>query len=147
MKLRHTILGVPAGKERKMSSISSVSGSIGISPNSSHSTSRALSRSSSVGMTEACPKSSVRNPSIGPKVRQGLGSSLRSLACAMISIVGRDMAGKPGVSGRLLSALGRAGISVRMIVQGTREINITVGVNEQDYEKAVYAVHGEFFPD
>ena len=66
---------------------------------------------------------------------------------AMISIVGRDMAGKPGVSGRLLSALGRAGISVRMIVQGTREINITVGVNEQDYEKAVYAVHGEFFPD
>ncbi len=65
----------------------------------------------------------------------------------MISIVGRDMAGKPGVSGRLLSALGRAGISVRMIVQGTREINITVGVNEQDYEKAVYAVHGEFFPD
>ncbi len=66
---------------------------------------------------------------------------------AMISIVGRDMAGKPGVSGRLLSALGRAGISVRMIVQGTREINITVGVNEQDYEKAVYAVHGEFFSD
>ncbi len=57
------------------------------------------------------------------------------------------MAGRPKVSGRLLSALGSVGISVRMIVQGTREINITVGVNEQDYEKAVYAVHGEFFPD
>ena len=64
---------------------------------------------------------------------------------AMISVVGSDMAGKPGVAGRLLSAIGRAGINVRMIVQGTREINITVGVNEQDYEKAVRAAHSEFF--
>lgn len=52
------------------------------------------------------------------------------------------MAGKPGVSGRLLCALGRAGINVRMIVQGTREINITVGISEPEYEKAVHAVHG-----
>ena len=66
---------------------------------------------------------------------------------AMVSIVGRDMAGKPGVSGRLLCALGRAGINVRMIVQGTREINITVGISEPEYEKAVHAVHGEFFPE
>ena len=36
---------------------------------------------------------------------------------AMISVVGSDMAGKPGVAGRLLSAIGRAGINVRMIVQ------------------------------
>ena len=63
----------------------------------------------------------------------------------MISVVGSDMAGKPGVAGRLLSSIGRAGINVRMIVQGTREINITVGVNEQDYEKAVRAAHREFF--
>ena len=63
----------------------------------------------------------------------------------MISVVGSHMAGKPGVAGRLLSAIGRAGINVRMIVQGTREINITVGVNEQDYEKAVHAAHREFF--
>ena len=66
---------------------------------------------------------------------------------ATVSIVGRDMAGKPGVSGRLLCALGRAGINVRMIVQGTREINITVGIREPEYEKAVHAVHGEFFPE
>lgn len=66
---------------------------------------------------------------------------------AMVSIVGRDMAGRPGVSGRLLCALGRAGINVRMIVQGTREINITVGISEPEYEKAVHAVHGEFFPE
>lgn len=66
---------------------------------------------------------------------------------AMVSIVGRDMAGKPGLSGRLLCALGRAGINVRMIVQGTREINITVGISEPEYEKAVHAVHGEFFPE
>ena len=66
---------------------------------------------------------------------------------AMVSIVGRDMAGRPGVSGRLLCALGRAGINVRMVVQGTREINITVGISEPEYEKAVHAVHGEFFPE
>ena len=63
---------------------------------------------------------------------------------AMVSIVGRDMAGRPGVSGRLLCALGRAGINVRMIVQGTRGINITVGISEPEYEKAV---HAEFFPE
>jgi len=34
-----------------------------------------------------------------------------------------------------------------MIVQGTREINITVGISEPEYEKAVHAVHGEFFPE
>ena len=66
---------------------------------------------------------------------------------AMVSIVGRDMAGRPGVSGRLLCALGRAGINVRMVGQGTREINITVGISEPEYEKAVHAVHGEFFPE
>ena len=66
---------------------------------------------------------------------------------ALVSIVGRDMAGKPGVSGRLLGALGRESISVRLIAQGTRGINITVGVSETEYEKAVCAVHGEFFPD
>ena len=37
--------------------------------------------------------------------------------------------------------------NVRMIVQGTREINITVGISESEYEKAVHAVHGEFFPE
>ena len=66
---------------------------------------------------------------------------------AMVSIVGRDMAGLPGVSGRLLGALGHAGISARLIVQGTREINITVGVSETEYEKAMCAVYGAFFPE
>ena len=66
---------------------------------------------------------------------------------AMVSIVGRDMAGKPGVSSRLLGALGRAGVNVRMIVQGTREINITVGVSEPEYENSVRAIHSEFFPE
>lgn len=66
---------------------------------------------------------------------------------AMVSVVGRDMVGKPEVSARLLGALGRKGISVRLIVQGTRELNVTVGVSETEYEKAVCAVHDEFFSD
>lgn len=64
---------------------------------------------------------------------------------AMIAVVGRGMVNRPGVSARLFGALGEAGISVRVIDQGSGEMNIVVGVSEAEYEAAVRAIYHRFF--
>ena len=64
---------------------------------------------------------------------------------AMIAVVGRGMNHKSGICARLFSALGAAGISVRVIDQGSSEMNIVIGVEEPDYEPAIRAIHREFF--
>lgn len=63
---------------------------------------------------------------------------------ALISTVGRNMIGRPGVSGSLFAALGQEGISIRMIAQGSDEINIIVGVRDEDFERAIRAVYQAF---
>ena len=55
------------------------------------------------------------------------------------------MAFNIGTSARLFTALSEAGINVRMIDQGSSEINIIVGIDNDDYEKCVRAVYREFF--
>ncbi|NLG84722.1 MAG: aspartate kinase [Firmicutes bacterium] len=63
---------------------------------------------------------------------------------ALIATVGRGMAYTPGIAGKLFGALGREGINVRMIDQGSSEINIIVGVDSQDFERAVRAIYHAF---
>ena len=63
---------------------------------------------------------------------------------SLISTVGRNMSGRPGVSGSLFAALGQEGISIRMIAQGSDEINIIVGVASEDFERAIKAIYGAF---
>lgn len=63
---------------------------------------------------------------------------------AIIATVGCGMVRKVGVSARLFGALAKAGVNVRMIDQGSSEINIIVGVEEQDFETAVRAIYAEF---
>ena len=63
---------------------------------------------------------------------------------ALISTVGRNMIGRPGVSGSLFAALGQEGISIRMIAQGSDEINIIVGVRDDDFERAIRAIYRAF---
>ncbi len=63
---------------------------------------------------------------------------------ALISTVGRNMSGRPGVSGCLFAALGQEGISIRMIAQGSDEINIIVGVRDEDFERAIKAIYSAF---
>ncbi|MBQ9058318.1 MAG: aspartate kinase [Atopobiaceae bacterium] len=63
---------------------------------------------------------------------------------ALISVVGRNMAYRPGVAGTLFTALGKQGISVRMITQSSQEINITFGVNSSDFEDTIRAIYDEF---
>jgi len=63
---------------------------------------------------------------------------------ALIATVGRGMAYTPGIAGRLFSAVGDGGINVRMIDQGSSEINIIIGVEIEDFERAIRAIYKAF---
>ncbi|MGI6704759.1 MAG: aspartate kinase [Clostridia bacterium] len=63
---------------------------------------------------------------------------------ALIATVGQGMVNTPGIAARLFGALGREGINVRMIDQGSSELNIIVGVDNEDFEKAVEAIYRAF---
>ncbi|MCL2544303.1 MAG: aspartate kinase [Clostridia bacterium] len=63
---------------------------------------------------------------------------------ALIATVGRGMVHARGTSARLFNALSEAGVNVRMIDQGSSEINIIVGVNNADFERAVRAIYAAF---
>ncbi len=63
---------------------------------------------------------------------------------ALIAVVGRNMNARVGSSGKLFTALGAAGVNIRMISQGSSEIDIIVGVSEPDFDKAVRALYDTF---
>jgi aspartate kinase len=63
---------------------------------------------------------------------------------ALIATVGRGMAFTPGIAAKLFGALAAANINVRMIDQGSSEINIIVGVETTDFEAAVKAIYNAF---
>ena len=64
---------------------------------------------------------------------------------SVIAIVGENMRHTPGMSARLFNALGRNGVNVRAIAQGSSEYNISVILAKEDLSKAVNAVHDAFF--
>ncbi len=64
---------------------------------------------------------------------------------ALIAVVGHGMSRNVGTSARLFNAIARAGINVRMIDQGSSELNIIVGVDNENYENTLKAVYEEFF--
>ncbi len=63
---------------------------------------------------------------------------------ALIAIVGRGMRAKRGTSGRVFSALAHAHVNVKMIDQGSSELNIVVGVRNHDFENAIRALYDIF---
>ena len=63
---------------------------------------------------------------------------------ALIATVGRGMVNKRGTASRLFRALAVADINIRMIDQGSSELNIIVGVDGKDFERAVSAIYYEF---
>lgn len=64
---------------------------------------------------------------------------------SVLAIVGENMKRTPGMSGRLFAALGRNGINVRAIAQGSSELNISVIISKDNLSKALNAVHDAFF--
>ena len=63
---------------------------------------------------------------------------------ALIAVVGRGMKSMRGTAGRIFSALAHAQVNVRMIDQGSSELNIIIGVDNADFEIAVRAIYDIF---
>ena len=63
---------------------------------------------------------------------------------AVVAAVGRKMAFRPGISGKIFAALGEAGINIRMINQGPDELNIIFGVDNKDFESAIKVLYNSF---
>ena len=63
---------------------------------------------------------------------------------ALIATVGAGMSARKGTSARLFTALAEAGVNIRMIDQGSSEMNIIVGVEEKDFETAIKAIYKAF---
>ncbi len=64
---------------------------------------------------------------------------------ALIATVGHGMSSSVGTSARLFKAMAEASVNVRMIDQGSSELNIIVGVKNEDCEKCIKAIYREFF--
>ena len=62
---------------------------------------------------------------------------------AKVSVVGAGMLGRPGVAARMFGALGRAGVNIDIV--STSEISISCLILRKDLDKAVQAIHDEFF--
>ncbi|MBQ7863510.1 MAG: aspartate kinase [Lachnospiraceae bacterium] len=63
---------------------------------------------------------------------------------ALIAVVGRGMKSNRGVAARVLAALAHNNINVRMIDQGSSELNIIIGVKNADFETAIKAIYDIF---
>lgn len=60
---------------------------------------------------------------------------------ALIAVVGQGMAYSKGIAAKIFQAITDAGVNIRMIDQGSSELNIIVGVDEKDYESAIRSIY------
>lgn len=63
---------------------------------------------------------------------------------ALVAVVGRGMIKTHGTASRIFSAISRVDINVRMIDQGSSELNIIIGIHNDDFEKTLRAIYNEF---
>ncbi|MBP7557278.1 MAG: bifunctional aspartate kinase/homoserine dehydrogenase I [Chitinophagaceae bacterium] len=64
---------------------------------------------------------------------------------SIAALVGENMKSHPGISGRMFSAMGRNGVNIRAIAQGSSEKNISAVISTKDVRKAINVLHEEFF--
>ena len=63
---------------------------------------------------------------------------------ALIAVVGRGMKSTRGTAARIFAALAHKNINIRMIDQGSSELNIIIGVRNEDFEEAITAIYNMF---
>ena len=63
---------------------------------------------------------------------------------SLIAVVGRRMASNSGVSGMIFGTLGKIGVNIRMIEQGSDEINIIIGVMDSDFKTTIRTLYESF---
>ena len=79
------------------------------------------------------------------RIENELGARVRAKKeLALIAIVGRNMVGKSGICARIFAALSAVGINIKMIAQPPDETNIIVGVDNNNYQKAIKALYEDF---
>lgn len=66
---------------------------------------------------------------------------------SVVAAIGENMKSTPGISAKLFSAMGRNGINISAIAQGSSELNISVVINKNQQEKALNVLHESFFKD
>ncbi|MEI6840665.1 MAG: aspartate kinase [Methanomicrobiales archaeon] len=90
-------------------------------------------------------QAAVASESLAALAKQGIVRevTLDRDVCA-VAVVGSGMAGAKGTGGRIFTALGRENINVRMISQGSSEVNISFVVKQEDGPRAVRVLHDEF---
>lgn len=79
------------------------------------------------------------------RAQGAIGAIAVEAGIAVLAVVGDGMAGRPGTAARLFTALGRAGINVRAIAQGSSERNISIALAERESARALRAVHAGFY--
>ena len=63
---------------------------------------------------------------------------------ALIAVVGRAMVKSKGTAAKVFKAVAEADVNVKMIDQGSDELNIIIGIDENDFEKTIKAIYAEF---
>ncbi|MDD6241016.1 MAG: aspartate kinase [Eubacteriales bacterium] len=63
---------------------------------------------------------------------------------ALLAVVGSNMVKKPGTSGRILSIFGQEHINIKLIDQGVKELNIIIGVSNEDFERSLKSLYEAF---
>jgi aspartate kinase len=80
-----------------------------------------------------------------PLLKESLFKEATSEAdVSIVAAVGAGMKGTPGIAARLFRAVADNGVNVKMIAQGSSELNISFVVREDDVLKSVHALHEEF---
>jgi aspartate kinase len=88
---------------------------------------------------------SVAAEALAPLEKQGIVREIiENRNVSAVAVVGAGMIGAPGTGGRIFTALGKAGINVMMISQGSSEANISFVVRQEDGPRAVRVLHDEF---
>ena len=63
---------------------------------------------------------------------------------ALVAVVGRGMRANRGTAARIFAALAHANVNVKMIDQGSSELNVIIGVRNEDFETAIKAIYDIF---
>ena len=80
------------------------------------------------------------------EINRGLIDPIETIEqLSLIAMIGENMRNQPGISGKLFNALGKNGINVEAIAQGSSELNISFAVRQKDEVKALNCIHDSFF--
>lgn len=97
----------------------------------------------SIGAAKAAVDEEFKN-----EIKEGRVEPLEiETGLAIVALVGENMKNHTGVSGKMFSALGRNGINIRAIAQGSSERNISVVISAGDVKKAINVLHEDFFEE